>query len=343
MPKCDLVLEGGGVKGIGLVGAVQALEAADYTFENLAGTSAGSIVAALLAVGYTGKELEEELMRLDYTKFKQADLMDRLGLPGMMLSTALNLGVYKADNFEQWLFGLLARKRKTLFGDIRHSDRTSVSKPEWRMQAIASDVTDREMLVLPRDLVKYGIDPDSFSIARAVRMSISIPLFYEPCILRSKTGQEHLIVDGGLLSNYPLWLLDSTADPGRPVFGCKLSAGDGERTKPKPRQGHLPSFLSALISTALDAHDNYYISQKKGDHDRSILISTDVTVKGKTISVSTTDFGISKEVSKGLFDNGRKAGEKFLSKWISKNGKRSSLVHKKIEAKKSRWMNFLDG
>ena len=315
MPTCDLVLEGGGVKGIGLVGAVQALESAGYTFENLAGTSAGSIVAALLAVGYTGKELEEELLRLDYKKFKKGDLIDHLGLPGLMLSTALNLGAYKADNFEQWLFGMLARKRKTLFGDIRHADRRSVSKPEWKMQAIASDVTDRGLLVLPRDLAQFGIDPDSFSIARAVRMSISIPLFYEPCILRGKSGKEHLIVDGGLLSNYPLWLLDQAADPGRPVFGCKFTAGEGERTKPGPRQGHLLSYVSALISTALDAHDNYYISQKKGDHGRSILIPTDVTVKGKTISVSTTDFGISREISKGLLANGRGAGEKFLSKW----------------------------
>jgi len=49
--KTDAVFEGGGVKGIGLVGAVNEIEKAGYEFENLAGASAGAIVASLLAAG----------------------------------------------------------------------------------------------------------------------------------------------------------------------------------------------------------------------------------------------------------------------------------------------------
>ncbi|HEY1441635.1 MAG TPA: patatin-like phospholipase family protein, partial [Mycobacterium sp.] len=45
----DLVCEGGGVRGIGLVGAVDALAAAGYEFPRVAGTSAGAIVASLVA------------------------------------------------------------------------------------------------------------------------------------------------------------------------------------------------------------------------------------------------------------------------------------------------------
>lgn len=52
MKKVDAVFEGGGVKGIGLVGALSVIEKAGYQFENLAGTSAGAIVAGLLAVGF---------------------------------------------------------------------------------------------------------------------------------------------------------------------------------------------------------------------------------------------------------------------------------------------------
>ncbi len=58
--KWDAVFEGGGVKGIGLVGAVAEVEKAGYEFVNLAGTSAGAIVASLLAVGYTAEELKRE-------------------------------------------------------------------------------------------------------------------------------------------------------------------------------------------------------------------------------------------------------------------------------------------
>ncbi len=62
MPKkADAVFEGGGVKGIGLVGAVSEVEKADYEFVNLAGTSAGAIVASLLAVGYKAADIKKEL------------------------------------------------------------------------------------------------------------------------------------------------------------------------------------------------------------------------------------------------------------------------------------------
>jgi len=73
--KCDAVFEGGGVKGIGLVGAVSEIEKAGYKFENLAGTSAGAIVASLLSVGFTAKEIKEELEKLDYSDFKDEGLL----------------------------------------------------------------------------------------------------------------------------------------------------------------------------------------------------------------------------------------------------------------------------
>src|SRR5215470_10335105 len=63
--KLNLVLEGGGVKGIGLVGAIEELENAGYSWDYIGGTSAGAIVATLLAVGYTGQELYEIITGTD--------------------------------------------------------------------------------------------------------------------------------------------------------------------------------------------------------------------------------------------------------------------------------------
>ena len=70
MKRCNAVFEGGGVRGIGHVGAACGMEYAGYEFVNLAGSSAGAIVAALLAAGYTCRELKEEMEALDYTKFR---------------------------------------------------------------------------------------------------------------------------------------------------------------------------------------------------------------------------------------------------------------------------------
>ncbi len=71
MTQANGVFEGGGVKGIGLVGALQRAEEYGVEFVAVGGTSAGSIVAALYAAGYTAAEMKTILMELDFT-----DLLD---------------------------------------------------------------------------------------------------------------------------------------------------------------------------------------------------------------------------------------------------------------------------
>src|SRR5262249_57234663 len=66
--RFDGVFEGGGVKGIGLVGALAAIEKAGYEAVNVAGTSAGAIVASLYAAGYTAAELKPIIMGLDFNQ-----------------------------------------------------------------------------------------------------------------------------------------------------------------------------------------------------------------------------------------------------------------------------------
>ena len=114
--NCDAVFEGGGVKGIGLVGAVAAIEEAGYQFVNLAGTSAGAIVASLLAVGYTAGEIEQALQKLNYKDFEDENWLDRFSVPGKIASIVFRYGIYKGTFFENWLGALLDAKGKTTFG-----------------------------------------------------------------------------------------------------------------------------------------------------------------------------------------------------------------------------------
>ena len=314
---CDAVFEGGGVKGIGLVGGVCGIEAAGYSFENVAGTSAGAIVASLLGVGYTGAEIKEEMLKLDFTKIQGKDWLTRLGTPGKVAKLALKNGVYNADYLEKWLEVLLKRKGKTCFGDIRVT-RSYCKNNIYRFQAIASDLSDSRMLILPRDLVIFGINPDQFSISRAVRMSMSIPVFYEPYVLTDINGRKHLIVDGGLLSNYPMWLLDDRKpDLPCPTFGLKFCSSDSE----EPAAGdykpvhQLPGFIKSLVHTSLEAHDKYYISTSKGDFQRTITISPVIQANGKEKMISTVDFAIKPDAKEALFTNGLKAAEKFFKTW----------------------------
>lgn len=314
--KADAVFQGGGVKGIGLVGAVAEIEKAGFEFENLAGTSAGAIIAGLLAVDYTASEIKTELEKLDYNNFKDEGFLDKCGFIGKSINLALTDGVYKGQYFESWFNNLLRLKGKTTFGQIKTD--YPEEKYRYRLQIIATDITDHRMLVLPQDLKDFGFIPDEFSIARAVRMSMSIPLFFEPVRLEDSMGKVHIIVDGGVLSNYPIWLLDDNSNnPPWPTFGFKLIEPNTREIKVGQKNDidNPIHYLLALAGTMMDAHDNFYISQSKGDYDRTIGISTVIDLNGTPKAIKTTNFDITQEESMLLYANGEQSARDFLSTW----------------------------
>ena len=308
---CNVVLEGGGVKGIAHVGALCALEKHDYVCDRIAGSSAGAIVGALLAAGYDGEEMHTIMQSLDYTKFRQKTQLDHIGSIGKLMQVIFAFGIYKAQYLEQWLHTLLEAKHVTCFKDVKNPDGT------YRLQVTTSDISDQELLVLPQDLVKFHIDMDSFPIAEAVRMSMSIPFFYEPYKLKDETGRIHYMVDGGMLSNYPIWILDDgTSIPKHPTFGLKFTSDKQEDCQLPCMEGtNLIDYAKMILSTLLDANDNMHISSSKGDFARSILLSSVITQGNKRKKISTIDFDITKEESNALYNNGYDAAEHFLATW----------------------------
>ncbi len=304
LKKIDAVFEGGGVKGSALVGAVAATEEAGYQFENVAGTSAGAIVAALVAAGYTAAELKKIIDELDYLQFQDPTVLSKIPVPfvGNALSLLFLKGIYAGDFFEHWLGGLLAQKGITTFRDFIIDDYKDDPKYRYKLQVIASDITNGALLVLPGDAKEFGIEPDDMSVAKAVRMSMSIPYFYKPAVMRDGRGKSY-IVDGGVLSNFPVWLLDDDTDlPAWPTIGYKLV--DPNEHKPNRIYGPITLF-GALFSTMMEAHDARYI--KDADFVRTIPIPT--------LGVQTTDFSIQKETKEALYQAGLAGGRDFFAKW----------------------------
>ena len=101
----DLVLEGGGVKGIGLVGAYAALTQAGYRVHRVAGTSAGAIVGALIAAGMTPIDLQRVMREIEYPRFEDEGFVDHFGLPGKALSLMFEKGIYEGNFLRNWLDG----------------------------------------------------------------------------------------------------------------------------------------------------------------------------------------------------------------------------------------------
>src|SRR3954447_5546546 len=114
--RADLVLEGGGVKGIGLVGAVATLAEAGYRFPRVAGTSAGAVVGAfLVALQRAGEPLErlEDVARsLDYRRLRDRGMIGRAAGPLARLvdgfSLAFDGGIFEGDYLRGWVRGALA-------------------------------------------------------------------------------------------------------------------------------------------------------------------------------------------------------------------------------------------
>jgi NTE family protein len=317
--RVDLVFEGGGVKGIGLAGAFGHLHAQGFLPQRVAGTSAGAITAALVAAGYSGDELRQLVLEeMRYRSFEDGGHWPLSQGIEMLRHKGLHPGSY----FEGWMREHLERKGITKFGQLPDPVvvDSGADEPQYRLQVIASDLSKERMLVLPRDAREHlGVDPDELEIARAVRMSMSIPIFFDPVVHRNPTDahDEHVIVDGGLLSNFPIWLFDSPPDqvPRWPTFGMLLVAPDQHEPllagpvpgAAKHESGSIISFLLSIGRTMMEAHDRLYVEQ--ANYARTIPIGT--------LGVKTTQFSIDDDadLKRRLYQSGDDAARTFLSTW----------------------------
>lgn len=301
------VFEGGGVKAIGLVGAIKAAEEKGVQFHQVAGTSSGAMVASLLAAGYTADEMRNMIIETPFKRFlKKSWLMD-IKIIGPALRLFIKKGLYSGNELEKWIYEKLAAKGIRTFSDL----------PRNKLRIVASDITMGRLLVLPDDIAAYGIDPSRLLVARAIRMSTSIPYFFDPVVIRKaarvrKKGESFAeqfiyVVDGGLLSNFPLWIFDNQNAVMKekdlvPTLGFHLI--DKHDYTPHKIIGPI-SMFQALFETMLEAHDERYIEEKN-------LFRT---IKIPTLGVRVTDFDISKDKSIALFESGYKAGLYYFDRW----------------------------
>jgi NTE family protein len=335
----DLALEGGGVKGIGLVGAVLVLSEVGYRFRAVAGTSAGAVVAALIAAitksGAEMADLRRYMLSMDFSKFmpegRVHKFLDHHGgklgsLADDVAILSRQLGLYSGAYLEEWLSPILEDAGVTTFGDLKLTaeDDPLMSLPDghnYRLLVHVSDVTRSVLVRLPWDYPMYGYRPDDQPVVQAVRASMSIPLFFEPVTLqahpvdikiprpdggtltRHHAGGTVTWVDGGMLRNFPIGAFDRVdGESARwPTIGIKLSS----------LQTNVPSTDACesaqavgirCVRTMLNEWDSYTV---------------ELTTAGRTIFVdngglAATDFDLTTEQQQMLFLNGVSAGTDFV-------------------------------
>lgn len=305
----DLVLEGGGAKGVALAGAAAQLHDAGYRFQRVAGTSVGAIVGALLSAGMPPAELEAMARRLDLIAVAPLSRWSRLGRWGRQAAVLFERGIYDHAPLRRWLTRELARFGVRTFGDLRIDDRDADFAPgrNYRLVVTAADITRGRPVRLPWDAAQYGLDPDALTIADAVAASAALPLAFEPVRIPTPSGDDAILVDGGLLSRFPIDVFDRT--DGRsarwPTVGLKLSAvppDDGFVVRHRVT-GPL-SYLQALLGTAVASWDVRHLD------DPAVV---DRTVFVDTSDVSTLDFSLPQELREDLVDRGRAAARGWLA------------------------------
>jgi SMODS-associated NUDIX domain/Patatin-like phospholipase len=259
------IFQGGGVKGIALVGALEVAEKQRIEFAAVGGASAGAIVAALYAAGYTASEMRLIMEGMDFDS-----LLDRSGWAPWALYH--KQGLYRGRKFQDWIHELLQKKNVRRFKDCKR-----------RLRVVATDLTARTLSVLDAE------SHPQMEVAEAIRMSMSIPFVFEP-----KRLGEHLMVDGGVLSNFPLSLFDANETLGfrlRQKSDTMNFAPDG-----------VSSYFLSVVGAMLDGRDNYDIESK----ELGGLIEIDPG------AISTTQFNLDKKQKADLYERGISAASKFF-------------------------------
>jgi predicted acylesterase/phospholipase RssA len=224
----NLVFEGGGVKGTAYAGALQVLHAAGGLdgVERIGGTSAGSITALLVALGYTPDEITEIVLGLDFEQFRD----------GTFLADVERLfeqyGWYPANTATCAFECLVERRlgdRRATFADLHAR---AAQDPAFRdLYVVATDLDLRHWAVFSHESPEHSDLP----LAHAVRASMAIPFYF--------TAQEiggEVFVDGGVLLNYPIRLFDRQ-DPKPATLGFFLGSLLGEVAAPILRRRGPPA------------------------------------------------------------------------------------------------------
>jgi NTE family protein len=336
--NADLVLEGGGVKGIGLTGAICVLAEAGYRFPRAAGTSAGAIAAVLVAaVEKSGKDmtvLRDYLQDIDYSNFMSTrwhgNALGRLiGKLACVGSFMFRGGLYSGDYLRTWLGAKLSECGISSWADLALSvdDDPGMSLPEDRQYRAVVHVSDlsRGMLArLPWDYRSYyGLDPADQDVVSAVRASMSIPFFFVPVQMRTRPARTQFpdghrldwpggtvtCVDGGMLMNFPINAFERADDlpPRWPTFGIKLSAEPGPQPADSPVSNGAGE-ACRCIETMMSEWDRYHVDQAGAN--RIIFVPNH--------GISATQFDLSKEQQNALFLSGAQAATHFVISWAGR-------------------------
>ena len=312
----NLVFKGSGVRGIAYMGALEVLEKMDVlkNIRRVAGTSSGAIAATLVSFRKNTAETLALFNTLDLKKVPQR-AVNGSGKNIILLKNSENytrlfekFGWYSSEYFHNWLRLIIANQcrgnPRATFSDFQ--------KLGYRdLHIVASNISRHRAEVFSVDTT-----PDVL-VADAVRMSMSIPLFFEALRFNGeRMGAGDYYVDGGLFNNYPIHIFDQElyAKESRmyrdginwETLGLFLFPSKLYDTTHVDTPKNLWEFLDLTIRSLYDSHQISNLAENVVDKQRTIEISD--------CGISSTQFDLSPESEefRRLYTAGIEATNKFF-------------------------------
>lgn len=190
--KLGLALSGGGIRGIAHAGVLKALEENDIKIDFIGGTSSGSIISTLYAMGYSPYYIYILFKRYAKDLVNQNSLSTITSLGSFMTNKKTHFsGFYSGEEIEKGFNEIALRKGVKKMSDIK----MPLSIP-------AVDFQDSKEYIFTNNVPKKVEDKNKYiteiSIGKAIRASSSFPVVFSPC----EYGK-HKFLDGGILNNFP--------------------------------------------------------------------------------------------------------------------------------------------
>ena len=313
----NLVFKGGGVRGIAYMGALEILDGYRIVenIERVAGTSAGAIAAALLSLRLSIQETKTLFNSLDLKKIPQSATkprrwnMPRIPEEENYRRFITKYGWYSSEYFYHWLEEVIADQcagnGRATFADFQSRDFRD-------LYIVAANVSRQRP-----EIFSASHTPD-VAVADAVRMSMSIPVFFESLRFDGKSfGDGDYYVDGGLFDNFPMHIFD------RPEFSRRnWSYRDGINWETlglflypdrflHPEEPEIPTNVWEYLTLALR---NLYQSHELSSYKTS-MVDQHRTIEISDCGIAATDFDISLEGEKYnlLYEAGKTAAREFFT------------------------------
>jgi NTE family protein len=288
----NLVFEGSGIRGIAYCGSLREMESLQMmqNIEKVGGTSAGAIMALAVSLGYSANEIEEMIGKMNFRKLNDG----RYFFAGGIRRTQKFFGWYRGVKMEKWLEEMIARKT----GDPNTSFRT-LSQKGFRDLYVTGTCLNKQDLVI---FSKHTY-PD-MKIKDAVRISMSIPLYYEAVFIdKSGSIQHHprdtrgldIMIDGGLIGNFPIRLFDSAGITNPATLGFRIDSDDQiindqthRKLAPLP-VSRFSEYMNALYNMVIENLNRQRLGAE--DWQRTVSIS-DGTIRPRVRKLSAKEINV---------------------------------------------------